>query len=82
MTDTPDIVERLRAVAAAEAEEEDAAFAAMDALHAAADEIERLRDLVLKYEAVAATTFGTLEKRPEPDEPFSVTHNVPGNAPT
>jgi hypothetical protein len=45
-------------------------------------EIERLRARLLHYEAIAATAFGTLEKSPEPDEPFTVTHNVPGNAPT
>jgi hypothetical protein len=45
-------------------------------------EIERLRARLLHYEAIAATAFGTLEQSPEPDEPFSVTHNVPGNAPT
>ncbi|HEY2617801.1 MAG TPA: hypothetical protein VGI78_10720 [Acetobacteraceae bacterium] len=45
-------------------------------------EIKRLRARLLHYEAIAATAFGTLEKPSEPDEPFVVTHNVPGNAPT
>jgi hypothetical protein len=46
-------------------------------------EIERLRALVVKYEALAATAMGTLEAPPESTEaPWTVTHNVPGNAPT
>ena len=44
-------------------------------------ELERLRERVAYYEAIAATRAGTLAE-PQPDEPFSITRNVPGNVPT
>lgn len=45
----------------------------------AAAEIERLRMLVAKYEALAATAKGTLEAS-QPDAPFTVT-DAPSSTP-
>jgi hypothetical protein len=45
-------------------------------------EIERLRARIVELEAAHAVTFGTLEPLPESTaQPFSIEHNVPGNAP-
>ena len=44
-------------------------------------EIERLRDLVARLEAEAAITRGSLALPPQPDEPGTITHDVPPNAP-
>ena len=44
-------------------------------------EIERLRDLVARLEAEAAIARGSLALPPQPDEPGTITHDVPPNAP-
>jgi hypothetical protein len=45
-------------------------------------EIERLRARIAELEAAHAVTLGTLEALPESTpQPFSIEHNVPGNAP-
>jgi len=46
-----------------------------------AAEIERLRDLVARLEAEAAITRGSLALPPQPDEPATIVHDVPPNAP-
>jgi erythromycin esterase-like protein len=81
--DIVDIVERLRAFAADEADRDDCSFGSLDAFHAAADEIERLRARIVELEATLAATMGTLAPRHSERaiEPFSIEHNVPGNAP-
>ena len=43
-------------------------------------EIRRLRARIIVLEAETATAFGTLEK-PAEDEPATITHDVPPNAP-
>ena len=43
-------------------------------------EIERLRARILELEAGHAITHGTLAQ-PTPDEPATITHNVPPSAP-
>ena len=51
-------------------------------LREATAEIERLRALVAELEAALAMAHGTLPRVNErAQEPFTVTHNVPGNAP-
>lgn len=67
---TTDIVERLRQLGLPGEHEL--------GLEAAA-EIERLRMLIARYEALAATTKGTLEE-PQPDAPFTVT-DAPSSTP-
>ena len=47
----------------------------------AADEIERLRARIVELEAARAVTLGTLEPPCDALSDWSVTHNVPGNAP-
>ena len=44
-------------------------------------EIERLRDIIARLEAEAAITRGSLALPPQPDEPGTITHDVPPNAP-
>ena len=51
--------------------------------HGMAAEIERLRARVTQLEAlvtVGAGTMGTLQQ-PTPDEPSTITHDIPPNAP-
>ena len=43
-------------------------------------EIERLRARILELEAEQAITHGTLAQ-PAPDEPATIVHDVPPNAP-
>ena len=43
-------------------------------------EIRRLRVRIMEYEAIAAAAAGTLAQ-PQPDEPATITHDVPPNAP-
>jgi hypothetical protein len=44
-------------------------------------EIERLRDIIARLEAEAAITRGSLALPPQPDEPATIVHDVPPNAP-
>jgi hypothetical protein len=44
-------------------------------------EIERLRDIIAELEARAAIARGSLALLPAPDEPATITHDVPPNAP-
>jgi hypothetical protein len=41
----------------------------------------KLQRHIEKLEGSRAVTLGTLEPPPEPEQPFTVEHNVPGNAP-
>jgi hypothetical protein len=46
------------------------------------NEVHRLRSRLIRLEASAAVTMGTLEPPPASTEPdFTITHDVPGNAP-
>lgn len=47
----------------------------------AAAEIQRLRDRVRHFEALAQAESGTPAKPEEPDDPFRVEHDIPPNAP-
>jgi hypothetical protein len=44
-------------------------------------EIERLRDIIAEMQAEAAIARGSLAPTPAPDEPATITHDVPPNAP-
>jgi hypothetical protein len=57
-----DIVERLRAMAAAEAGEDDCLVERLDALHYAADEIERVNAVSLRYFAEVARCQDEIER--------------------
>ena len=43
-------------------------------------EIRRLRVRIMEYEAIAAAAAGTLAQ-PAEDEPATITHDIPPNAP-
>jgi hypothetical protein len=82
VSDTPHIVERLRDLAAVAADVDEAPCSLIDGFHAAADEIERLRERILHLEAASILARGHLTAALRPEQPFSIEHNVPGNAPT
>jgi hypothetical protein len=44
-------------------------------------EIERLRAIIAEMQAEAAIARGSLALPPQPDEPATITHDVPPNAP-
>jgi len=44
-------------------------------------EIERLRAIIAEMQAEAAIARGSLAPTPQPDEPATITHDVPPNAP-
>jgi hypothetical protein len=44
-------------------------------------EIERLRAIIARMEAEAAIARGSLALPSQPDEPATITHDVPPNAP-
>jgi hypothetical protein len=41
----------------------------------------KLQRHIEKLEGSRAVTMGTLEPPPEPEQPFTIEHDIPGNAP-